>query len=233
MDNATPSADADAVEAADSMAGAYRRLHRLIESSPEVLSMVPTQRLGVDFMEASREPEITALRKGARLRTLYVDGIADHEPSMGFIRDILAAGAEARALTAVPTWLTIVGRQVVVLPRDPSSDRGVLLLRGAGHVDTARWFFAHAWRSAQALAPAGGGAPFCLTPRERQVLVCLARGVKDEAGARALGISPRTYRRYVTELCDRLGASSRFEAGVMAMRTGLLRQSARPARPAG
>jgi DNA-binding NarL/FixJ family response regulator len=46
--------------------------------------------------------------------------------------------------------------------------------------------------------------------------------LKDEQAARRLEISVRTYRRKVTALCDRLQASSRFEAGVAAARRGLV-----------
>ena len=64
--------------------------------------------------------------------------------------------------------------------------------------------------------------PVELTAWERRVLFHLARGTKDETGARQLGVSARTYRRHATELCERLGASSRFEAGVLAARAGLI-----------
>ena len=48
----------------------------------------------------------------------------------------------------------------------------------------------------------------------------LARGAKDEQLARTLGLSLRTVRRRVAELLDELEASSRFQAGVEAVRRG-------------
>jgi DNA-binding NarL/FixJ family response regulator len=48
----------------------------------------------------------------------------------------------------------------------------------------------------------------------------LASGAKDEQIARALGLSLRTVRRRVAQLLDELGAGSRFQAGVEAVRRG-------------
>lgn len=50
----------------------------------------------------------------------------------------------------------------------------------------------------------------------------LAKGLKDEAVARRLGISLRTCRKHIAQLMDDLGAGSRFQAGVHAVRRGLL-----------
>ena len=57
---------------------------------------------------------------------------------------------------------------------------------------------------------------------DRAVLMLMSSGVKDEAAARQLNVSDRTYRRHVADLLLRLGASSRFQAGVEAVRRGWL-----------
>lgn len=60
-----------------------------------------------------------------------------------------------------------------------------------------------------------------LTAHQRsQILALLVSGDKDEVAARVLGVSLRTYRRYVRHLMDELGASSRFEAGFLAAERG-------------
>lgn len=56
----------------------------------------------------------------------------------------------------------------------------------------------------------------------RQVLHYLVSGSTDEAAAQALGLSVRTYRRYVAVLMQELGAGSRFQAGARAAELGLL-----------
>jgi len=51
-----------------------------------------------------------------------------------------------------------------------------------------------------------------LSPRRREILELIARGLTNEAIARALGISPATVRTHVTALLSALGAKNRTEA---------------------
>ncbi|MBD5785588.1 response regulator transcription factor [Cellulosimicrobium terreum] len=62
-----------------------------------------------------------------------------------------------------------------------------------------------------------------LAPDEQAVLHLLAEGKTDTAVANRLGISPRTVRRVASTLMVRLGATSRFEAGVRAAQRGWIR----------
>jgi hypothetical protein len=55
-----------------------------------------------------------------------------------------------------------------------------------------------------------------------KVLALLGDGCKDEAAARQLGLSVRTYRRHVADLMTRLHVTCRFQAGVQAVRMGLI-----------
>ena len=59
-------------------------------------------------------------------------------------------------------------------------------------------------------------------PGDTEVLALLAVGMKDDAIARQLGLSPRTVQRRVQELCERLGARTRFHAGFLAAQHDLL-----------
>ncbi|MGW2374540.1 response regulator transcription factor [Kitasatospora sp. NPDC001683] len=76
--------------------------------------------------------------------------------------------------------------------------------------------------------PAGRGAPKRtggLSAQEARAIRLLADGLTDEAVAKRLGVSHRTARRLATELMERLGARSRFEAGVRAVQQGWLPHS--------
>ncbi|MEC3955369.1 hypothetical protein VMT65_20190 [Nocardia sp. CDC153] len=56
----------------------------------------------------------------------------------------------------------------------------------------------------------------------RAVVAQLNAGAKDETAARALGVSLRTYRRYIAQLMDRLDVSTRFQLGARVRELGLL-----------
>ncbi len=57
------------------------------------------------------------------------------------------------------------------------------------------------------------------------VLRALDLGLKDEPAARRLGVSLRTYRRYVADIMARLGVTTRFQIGARAAELGLLTAS--------
>ncbi|MFI6169094.1 response regulator transcription factor [Nocardia sp. NPDC051052] len=58
--------------------------------------------------------------------------------------------------------------------------------------------------------------------RELVLIQLLCEGHTDEAAARRMNLSVRTVRRMTQQLMGHLGARSRFEAGVLAARMGLI-----------
>ncbi|UYQ66625.1 helix-turn-helix domain-containing protein [Streptomyces peucetius] len=55
-----------------------------------------------------------------------------------------------------------------------------------------------------------------MTERERQVLTLLGQGLANRLIARRLGIVERTAKAHVSSIVEKLGVSSRLEAGLMA-----------------
>ena len=82
--------------------------------------------------------------------------------------------------------------------------------------------FRTAWEVAKPLNAAALADLGLITADERALLKLLAAGLTDEAAARRLGRSVRTTRRQVAALMDKLGASSRFQAGHKAAERGWL-----------
>jgi DNA-binding NarL/FixJ family response regulator len=65
-----------------------------------------------------------------------------------------------------------------------------------------------------------------LNAREKELLSLLSSGSTDESAAARLGVSVRTVRRMVADIMNRLGARSRFQAGVKAADRGWLMERA-------
>jgi DNA-binding NarL/FixJ family response regulator len=70
-------------------------------------------------------------------------------------------------------------------------------------------------------APADAGPLGSLTPRERQVLGLVARGLDNVTIARQLGLSDKTVRNSVSLLMSKIGVRSRAEAVAKARDAGL------------
>jgi RNA polymerase sigma factor (sigma-70 family) len=61
-----------------------------------------------------------------------------------------------------------------------------------------------------------------LTPREREVLVLLARGFPNKQIARELGLAEKTVKTHVGHVLAKLGVADRTQAAVVAVRAGLV-----------
>lgn len=76
--------------------------------------------------------------------------------------------------------------------------------------------------TAPAAEPRHTAAPFAeLTPREREILECIADGSSNKMIARALDITEGTVKLHVKAILRKLGVHSRVEAAVMAVEKGL------------
>ncbi len=61
-----------------------------------------------------------------------------------------------------------------------------------------------------------------LTNIQRAVLEHLCQGATDDAISRRVEVSERTVRHIVADICQALGAASRFQLGVLLAQEGLL-----------
>jgi two-component system, NarL family, response regulator LiaR len=60
-----------------------------------------------------------------------------------------------------------------------------------------------------------------LTPREREVLALIGRGLPNKQIARELGIAEKTVKAHVSAVLAKLGVSDRTQAALYAVREGL------------
>lgn len=77
------------------------------------------------------------------------------------------------------------------------------------------------WTECQRHTPRPALKPVRLTPRERQILRLLCRGMKNRQIARALAIAPGTVKVHLTHIFEKTGARNRYELAIGAWRLGL------------
>lgn len=135
------------------------------------------------------------------------------------------AGDAIRLTTGVPFTGAVndQGLAMIDLGDDGGKPVGILLNRSAGGA-RVRAVLELSWQLGAPWHPANtpSSAADHLDPRDRSILRLMAGGVSDAAIARQLGISSRTVERRVRTLLDRLNATTRFQAGVLAARQGLI-----------
>jgi DNA-binding CsgD family transcriptional regulator/sugar-specific transcriptional regulator TrmB len=184
----------------------------------QVLSLMPGGPQSPENMEASKPLDEELLGRSVEILTVYLDSVRNDQRSLAYVRWLVDAGGGVRTTPVLPLRMLIFDRERAVLPLhvDRTSD-GIIILRGEGPVAAMCVLFHQIWQAAVPFGEEPSTAPETpLTPQERAVLGLLIQGDTDDALARRLGVSRRTIGRIVSDIMCRLGARSRFQAGVYA-----------------
>ncbi|MET9296415.1 helix-turn-helix transcriptional regulator [Streptomyces sp. NPDC003077] len=178
------------------------------------------------LMADGRPPAVEALHAAlldgpGPLRLVVPRALLADEEGRGLLKRCTAAGADVRAASlGLPEAVVIDGTVAVLCAPGargaPAVVRDRILVHSLETLIDAVWaqspdagWLAELGTDALREAEEGGGT----LPR---VLELLGTGWTDEAAARELGCSVRTYRRHVADLMRMLRARSRFQAGLRA-----------------
>ncbi|RLV74319.1 hypothetical protein D3C57_133875 [Streptomyces rapamycinicus NRRL 5491] len=174
-------------------------------------------------VEQGNQWERVVAERGISIRAVHQDSFRGDSTELGAARWLASLGGRIRTVPVLPTPMALVDEHIALVPLDPEdTTRGALELNGHEAVAALRTIFEHFWVTATPWDEPAQRDREGLSPRERDLLRLLASGFTDESMCRKLGISLRTVRRAVADLMARLGAHSRFEAGVQAVRCGWL-----------
>ncbi|RPF25329.1 regulatory LuxR family protein [Streptomyces sp. Ag109_G2-6] len=175
-------------------------------------------------LAAGRLTDAEALSRGIAMRTLYQDSARNQPHVATYAHWLLSQGGEVRTAATIPPRMVIIDRSQALVPIDPADNRkGALYVTEPGILAALLDLFEQAWNTA---VPLGAAHPedtrTGLTATERELLRLLGSGLTDDAAGQRLGISSRTVGRHMSSIMERLGASSRFEAGIKAAHRGWL-----------
>lgn len=221
--NITPNQVIDGTERLPGIDAIKSKLEILaMEVEQECLSVMPGGGQSQASLEASQPLDADALGRGIDLLTLYQDSVRNDPATFAYAQWLTDHGGEVRTAPLLPPRMVIFDRKVAVIPIDPDHTReGALCTREPGIVATFVAMYLQAWSIAVPLAAdQGRDAQSGLTAVERDLLILLAQGMTDDMAARRLGIGLRTVRRLMAGIMERLGATSRFEAGLKAAQRG-------------
>jgi DNA-binding CsgD family transcriptional regulator len=164
------------------------------------------------------------LRRGVRYRILMADDVRANPVLALRLGRLALTGAEVRTMPELPVEATLVDGRLAMLPAASGSELAVMRLPSVVCAMVA--LFEQLWAAAAPLTSAEVTNGAGLTVRERELLALLSAGCTDESAAARLGISVRTVRRMMAAIMTRLGARSRFQAGLKAADRGLLARTA-------
>lgn len=193
------------------------------ETAEEVLTFMPGGAQSAPALEAARRNDTQLLHRNVRIRTIGMDGIRNDPRTLAYAQFLTDGGAEFRTTPLLPPRMILIDRRAALVPIDPQDTRkGALCLTSPGAVASMLALFEQYWDIATPLGADRTPDRQGLTAQERALLKLLSQGMTDEAAATRLQVSHRTARRIMAELMERLGARSRFEAGLKAAQHGWL-----------
>jgi two-component system, NarL family, response regulator LiaR len=177
-----------------------------------------------------------AVRMAAQLRpdVILMDLVMPRLDGVGAMRELRRRLPEVRVIV-----LTSFSDDDRLLPAIQAGAAGYLLKDvqpqelaravRAAHAGEALLDPGVAARVVEAIAQRPGEEPADnLTPRERQVLELIARGLPNKLIARALEVSEKTVKNHVSHVLAKLGVSDRTQAALYAARAGLGRDATAP-----
>jgi DNA-binding CsgD family transcriptional regulator len=178
-------------------------------------------------LELTRELVELLLLRGVGVRNLFTPGALARRPVQRYAEAVNRRGAEVRVVGgALQDTIIVDGRVAVVWGRIGTTGEECLLMRGSPVLASLYRLFGVAWDSANDLGlHIAWFSDEDIDDVTLSVMRLLGAGCKDETAARKLGMSVRTYRRHVAEIMRRLGATTRFQAGLRAMQLGLVARS--------
>jgi DNA-binding CsgD family transcriptional regulator len=189
----------------------------------ECLALTTAVEASPEALDSEQRLKERAMARGVALREVFPDS-ARHRPAMqAYAKWLATQGVSCRTVPDVPVWLMIADGEIALVPSDPEDpESGALEIRSPGAVGTLRLLFEQVWSLGTPFGRRPDTGDCGLTPQDRALLRLFDAGHTDESAGRKLGLSARTVRRIMADLTDRLGVTSRFQAGAEAVRQGWL-----------
>jgi DNA-binding CsgD family transcriptional regulator len=206
-------------------------MHYAQSCQTEVLSVSPG-RVPNRMDGRSRMATMFSLDRGVHTRALYQQSALRERAARTYLRELSDRGARVRAAAAVPLRSLVIDRETALVPLPPGNgnghgDAGCPALAIVREPTIVAWFiatFEALWGEATPLADLIGRDHSATEVDQTRaaILRLMGEGEKDEAISRRLSVSVRTCRRHIADYMTQVGATSRFQAGVIAAREGHL-----------
>ncbi|MFB6900268.1 TrmB family transcriptional regulator [Streptomyces hydrogenans] len=206
------------VQGADANIRHFQQVQRSTRSEVLTFDMPPYVLAGVP---AQAEVQLELMAKGVTYRTVYDRTALATTEQLEAARVLNRRGEKARVVDGLPLKLLIADRTTALVPFVLADERQTLVLKASPLLDGLLALFESQWERGTPLWGSGRAAED-ISEEDVRLLGFAAAGHTDEIIARRLGVNRRTVERRMRRLMDRLGARTRFQAGIQAARLGLL-----------
>ncbi len=208
------------------------------QATTALMAIQPGGQFQQEVLDSSLRRAKENLRAGVTLRVVHQVSALAHPSSVDYLTAIERLGGRVRLRDNLPFRMLLIDGQAAVCSAPANSvGQETYLMRGRRVMGLLDRIFETTWVDSTPLTALldGQGHPVPtaqvgvleqqyaeLTEQQRTILRYLAEGETDQAIARQLGITPRTVTRRIADIYRILGVDSRFQAGAVAQRLGLV-----------
>jgi sugar-specific transcriptional regulator TrmB len=183
------------------------------DAEEELLTAQPQDRRGVKQLGEVGAREIAALRRGVRMRTLYQHAARRGADTRKYVSAVTAEGAEVRTLDEFFNRLIVVDRRIAIIPSHQGLNVAMVISEPSMVGYLVDMFERH-WERARPFTSSETSLMRDIAAEQRAMTIrMLLEGRADPAGAKRLGVSPRTYAAYVADLKNEFEVETRFQLG--------------------
>jgi DNA-binding CsgD family transcriptional regulator len=199
---------------------ALRLTEAMQSGTSEIQVMQPCVAQETPELRHARPLVLEALRRGVRALVLYPHTARGDAGTRSHVRELTRADGQVRTSREIHGRFIVVDRRVAFVPADDEGRLAVVYDPSVAAFLSG--IHDRMWQSALDYESKTAGYATAMDDLRATILDLLASGIKDEVIARRLGMSERSFRRHIAAIMQDLTAGSRFQAGVMAARSGLL-----------
>jgi DNA-binding CsgD family transcriptional regulator len=192
--------------------------------SQDLLTVQPGGGRDPDLLGEALDRDLAVLSGGVRQRTIYQHSVRAHRPTLAYIEQVTAAGAEIRTIPEVVDRLIICDETVAYIPTGESRAIEALEIRHPALIRFLRGSFEQQWEAARTIETEASvlASPDVASDTEASIAALLVTGHTDESISRRLGMGRRTVALHVRKLSDRFASNSRAQLGYQIARSRFL-----------
>lgn len=183
----------------------------------------PGHGMNADIQEDSIEIDRGLRERKVLRKTILDESTRSHAPTIRAVKSLEQLGCQYRTAVEIPVRMFIFDQNSAIVSRDAHpNDKTALHVTDPVLTHLLTQSFLAQWNVASPFSTIDDEENE-VSPLQISILRLLANGYSDATVARRLSLSLRTYRRQVATLMEALQAESRFQAGVIAARRGILK----------
>ena len=191
------------------------------DAEEEILTAQPQSVRDKPSLDAAIVRDVAALKRGVKIRTLYQHAARRSAMTFQLVSNLSPLGAEYRTLDEFFNRMIIIDRQLAIIP-SPESMNTAVAIREPNLVGYLVDVFERTWSRGRPFTSSSSATLRRIAAEQRAMTIrMLIEGHADQASAKRLGVSPRTFAGYVADLKGEYGVQTRFQLGYEMGRLGI------------